>query len=59
MTDRFAEQVVVVTGGASGIGLGIARAFADEGARVVVADIERDGAVAAAEQLATESSRRL
>jgi NAD(P)-dependent dehydrogenase (short-subunit alcohol dehydrogenase family) len=54
MTDRFAEQVAVVTGGASGIGLGIARAFADEGARVVVADIERDAAVAAAEQLATE-----
>ena len=30
------------------------RAFADQGARVVVADIERDAAVAAAEQLATE-----
>ena len=34
------EQVAVVTGGASGIGLALARAFAAEGAHVVIADIE-------------------
>jgi NAD(P)-dependent dehydrogenase (short-subunit alcohol dehydrogenase family) len=34
------DQVAVVTGGASGIGLGLARAFAAEGCRIVIADIE-------------------
>jgi NAD(P)-dependent dehydrogenase (short-subunit alcohol dehydrogenase family) len=34
------DQVAVVTGGASGIGLALARAFAAEGCRVVIADIE-------------------
>ncbi len=37
---RFAEDVVIVTGGARGIGLAIARRFFAEGARVVVADRE-------------------
>ncbi|HEX4432643.1 MAG TPA: SDR family NAD(P)-dependent oxidoreductase [Frankiaceae bacterium] len=43
------DQVAVVTGGASGIGLGLARAFAAEGCRVVIADIEE----AALEKAAT------
>jgi NAD(P)-dependent dehydrogenase (short-subunit alcohol dehydrogenase family) len=33
---RFAGQVVVVTGGAKGIGLGVSRRMADEGAQVVI-----------------------
>ncbi len=36
MTGRFDKQVVVVTGGTSGIGLATAKAFADEGASVFI-----------------------
>lgn len=36
---RFKDKVVIVTGGGSGIGAATARAFAREGAQVVVADI--------------------
>ena len=45
----FDGRVAVVTGGASGIGLALARRFASEGMRVVIGDIEApalDGAVA-------------
>ena len=40
MTGRLEGRVAVVTGGASGIGRGTARRFVDEGAMVVVADIQ-------------------
>src|SRR3989442_9607253 len=43
MEGRFADRVVIVTGGASGIGAATARAFAAEGARIVVADVDREG----------------
>src|ERR1043165_1797745 len=36
----FAGKVAVVTGAASGIGLGLATRFAQEGMKVVMADIE-------------------
>ena len=44
----FTGKTAVITGGAGGIGKGIAKALLDEGARVVLADIEQeaiDGAV--------------
>ena len=39
MSDRFANQVAIITGGADGIGKGIAKRLASEGARVVLFDI--------------------
>lgn len=44
---RLKDKVAVVTGAASGFGRGIAQAFAREGARVVVADIDKAAALAA------------
>jgi NAD(P)-dependent dehydrogenase (short-subunit alcohol dehydrogenase family) len=44
----FDGRVVVVTGGASGIGAATCRAFARQGARVAVVDIDGDGAAAVA-----------
>ncbi len=53
------DKVAVVTGGASGIGLGIGRALAVEGAHVVVADVEEVPAKAAAEELSAAGVRSL
>lgn len=41
---RLQNKAAIVTGGGSGFGAGIARKFAAEGARVVVADINMDAA---------------
>ncbi|WP_156753330.1 3-oxoacyl-ACP reductase [Actinokineospora pegani] len=50
MGKRLDGRVAVITGGASGIGLASVRRLAEEGARVVVADIDQEtGAAAAAE----------
>lgn len=38
--NRFTDKVVIVTGAASGIGLACARRFLDEGARVLLLDID-------------------
>ncbi|MGY6553520.1 MAG: glucose 1-dehydrogenase [Wenzhouxiangella sp.] len=39
MSSRLTDKIALVTGGARGIGAAIARAFIDEGARVVISDI--------------------
>ncbi|MEM1101554.1 MAG: SDR family NAD(P)-dependent oxidoreductase, partial [Pseudomonadota bacterium] len=48
---RLQGKTAIVTGGASGFGAGIARKFAAEGAHVVVADINLEGAQAVAAAL--------
>lgn len=49
--DRLKGKVAIVTGGASGFGAGMALRFAEEGAKVVVADLNGDGAKAVASQI--------
>jgi 3-oxoacyl-[acyl-carrier protein] reductase len=49
---RFHGKVVTVTGAASGIGLEIARRFAEEGARVVLSDVARDRLEKAVQEIA-------
>ncbi len=39
---RLKEKVSVITGAASGFGLGIAKKFAEEGAKLILADINKD-----------------
>lgn len=48
---RLANKTAIVTGAASGFGAGIARRFAAEGARVMVADLNAEGARAVANEI--------
>lgn len=45
---RFQDKTVIVTGAAGGIGSAIAARFASEGARVIITDVNAEGAEAAA-----------
>ncbi len=56
-TCDFNDQVAIVTGASSGMGLATAEAFADAGAAVVLADIN-EGAVSAATDKLTAAGHK-
>jgi len=50
---KLANRVAVITGAAQGIGAACARAFAEQGARVVIGDVNEVGAAALAKDIAS------
>jgi NAD(P)-dependent dehydrogenase (short-subunit alcohol dehydrogenase family) len=56
---NLAGRVAFITGGASGIGLGMAKAFLRAGIRVVIADVARENLDDAARQLESEAGEHL
>ncbi|MGZ8255852.1 MAG: SDR family NAD(P)-dependent oxidoreductase [Burkholderiaceae bacterium] len=56
---KLADRVAIVTGAAQGIGAACARAFAEEGARVVVADVNEVGGNAVVKAIAADGGYAL
>ncbi len=57
MSGSGGSRLAVITGAARGIGLGIARRFAAEGARVVLTDVDAETGTAAADAMCREGAR--
>jgi short chain dehydrogenase len=57
--DRLRDKVAIVTGGAQGLGEGIARRLAEEGASVVIADINGAKAKSVADSLTQEGKQAI
>lgn len=56
---EISGKTAFVTGGASGLGLGMARALANRGANVMLADINESGLKAAADKLRAETNAEI
>jgi 2-deoxy-D-gluconate 3-dehydrogenase len=54
----LADRVAIITGGAKGIGRGIALKFAEEGCTVVIADIDQKSAAATIAEVTQKGGRR-
>ncbi len=52
----FKDQVIVITGAARGLGLGMAKRFARDGAHVVITDIDQTAGERSAQQLRSEGA---
>ncbi|MET8982619.1 glucose 1-dehydrogenase [Streptomyces sp. NPDC004539] len=59
MSKSFADKVALVTGAGAGMGLATVRAFAHEGAAVVLADTDEDAIRQAADDLTAQGHRAL
>ena len=55
MKMRLRDKVAVITGAASGFGKGIAELFVNEGAKIVVADLNGEGARSVAENIGDQA----
>ena len=59
MNPSFENKVALVTGASSGMGLATARAFAEAGAAVVLADFREDTVKAEAQKLVTAGHKAI
>src|SRR6266705_3211298 len=59
MNMSFENKVALVTGAASGMGLATARAFAEAGAAVALADVDENGVRSATEKLVSAGHKAI
>ena len=54
---RLDDKVALITGGGGSIGAATARLFADEGAKVVLADLDEEGLAVVTDEIGAEIGR--